>query len=385
MLALPFGAAIAQVSAHPGSLADAWDNARSWAAVNNNLDRSRVLDQRPGGPARSDERISRRIDAIVAKRLSPDGPGAVVGVVKDGKVVFQRGYGHSNIARRTPLTPDMRFDLASVSKQFTAMAVMILAERGRIFLDRPVGDYLQEFSKAVDPRARSIRVVDLLHMVEGLDDYTEMGSGVDYHHMTNEDAAKLMLAKPLLFEPRTRYHYSNTAYNMLGLLVKRASGVGLGEFLRENVFRPLRMSRSVVLDHLGQVIDGRADGYAERNGGFEPARNDTEQLVGDGNLFSTVGDLLLWDRALFDRPPVSAAMLDRAWRSGRLADGSATRYGFGWDISPDGKVVSHEGGWTGTCTYNRLDREKKLGVVVLSNDENFPSDAVGDEIANLWR
>ena len=385
MLALPLNAARSQPSSESGRLTDAWGAARALAASAGSGHAWSRADQRPDGAIRGDERLSKRIGAIVAKHLSVGGPGAVVGVVKDGKIVFRRGYGYSNIVRKTPLTPDMRFDLASVSKQFTAMAVMILAERGRISLDRPAGDYLREFSKALDPRARSIRVVDLLHMVEGLADYTEMGDGADYHHMTNEDAARLMLSKPLLFAPRTQYHYSNTAYNMLGLLVKRASGAGLGEFLRTNVFMPLGMSHSVVLDHLGQAVPGRVDGYAEKNGDFEPARNDTEYLVGDGNLFSTVDDLLRWDQALFDHPPVSPSMLERAWTSGRLADGSATHYGFGWDISHDGRIVAHEGGWTGTCTYNRLDREKKLGVVVLSNDEGFPSDAVGDEIANLWR
>ncbi len=386
MLALPLSTAHSQSSAEPRSMADAWDAARALAASTSGANAwGRAVNQRTDDAIRSDGRLLKQIDAIVAKHLSDGGPGAVIGVVKDGKIVFRKGYGYANIARKTPLTPDMRFDLASVSKQFTAMAVMILAERGRISLDRPAGDYLREFSKALDPRARSIRVVDLLHMVEGLADYTEMGGGADYHHMTNEDAARLMLSKPLLFAPRTRYHYSNTAYNMLGLLVKRVSGASLGEFLRTNVFMPLGMSRSVVLDHLGQAIPGRADGYAKDNGDFAPARNDTEHLVGDGNLFSTVDDLMRWDRALFDRPPVSPLMLERAWMSGRLADGGETRYGFGWDISPDGRVVSHEGGWTGTCTYNRLDREKKLGVVVLSNDEGFPSDAVGDEIAKLWR
>jgi CubicO group peptidase (beta-lactamase class C family) len=381
MLALPLNTAHAQ-----SSMADAWTAARALAASTRG-DRAwgRSVNRRPDGAIRSDERVSRRIDAIVAEHLSAGGPGAVVGVVRDGKILFRQGYGYADIARKTPLTSGMRFDLASVSKQFTAMAVMILAERGEVALGRPAGDYLPEFSEALDPRARSIRVVDLLHMVEGLADYTELGGGVDYHHMTNEDAARIMLAEPLLFAPRTRYHYSNTAYNMLGLLVKRVSGVGLGEFLRTNVFRPLGMFHSVVLDHLGQVIPGRADGYAKKNGAFEPARNDTEQLVGDGNLFSTVDDLLRWDQALFDRPPVSPAMLARAWTSGRLADGTATHYGFGWEISQQGRVVSHEGGWIGTCTYNRLDREKKLAVVVLSNDEGFPSDAVGDRIAELWR
>ena len=338
----------------------------------------------PAPTIRADARLSAAIDGLVAAQLSPGGPGVAVAVVKDGVIVHQQGYGYADIENRTPLSPDMRFDLASVSKQFTAMAVMILAERGLISLEDAAGKHLREFARAVDPRAREIRVIDMLQMVEGFVDYTDAGADADYHRMTNADVAANTLAKRLRFSPRSEYSYSNSAYNLLGLLVERVSGRSLGAFLRENVFARLGMTRSVVLDHLGQAIEDRVKGYARREGGFVFARNDTEQLVGDGNLFSTVGDLALWDRALLGRPPVSGAMLDRAWTSGRLDSGAATGYGFGWDVEREGRVVSHTGSWTGTSTYNALHRDKGLAVVLLSNDENFDAARLGDKIAALW-
>ena len=237
--------------------------------------------------------IAGPIDQMMRKHINDNGPGAVVGVARNGEVLFERAYGLANIALHHPMKVGAVFDLASCSKQFTAMAVMILADRGRLKFDDEVRTYLPEFPEY--DRKRPMRVDDLLHMTAGLPDYTDWFDSLE--SINDLDVVRAVAKKKLLFPVGSKYDYSNTAYASLALIVHRVSKEPFGEFLREQIFKPAGMVHTVVLENPKQVVEGRVRGYTVKKGEFKPARYDT-CVVGDGQVMSCVHDLLLYDAAL---------------------------------------------------------------------------------------
>ncbi len=320
----------------------------------------------PACPALADDDLGDKIDEVMAKYVHDDGPGAVVGVVKEGRLVYQEAYGLADIEHATEMTTDRVFDLASCSKNLTAFAVMLLAEQGKLSLQADVRTYLPEIPKH-DPD-RPIQVIDLLHMVSGLADY--QGLIDDYDGKTNEDVVKVVAAAPLEYPTGSKYEYSNTAFNLLATIVARVSKESFGEFMREEVFKPLGMSHSCVLEKEGQKIVGRVYGYKDKDGSWVRDTQDTPGIVGDGTIFSCVEDLVKYDRALREGTLVSEAMLKRAWTPGETDEGAATKYGFGWGIDDDGDgglLVDHNGSWSGTSTYIGRWVDKDYTIIVLFN------------------
>lgn len=322
-----------------------------------------------------------RMERILKDRFAEDGPGAAVAVVKDGKVLHTAVRGLADIDRKVAIGPRSVFDLASCSKQFTAMAVMILAERGKLSFEDDARKVLPELPD-YDPK-RPIRIADLLHMTAGLDDYLELVK--DLARATNEDALKAVAARPLRFPTGTKYEYSNTAYCLLGLIVKRVSGKSYRQFLTDEILTPLEMKDTVVLEG-ATTIHHRVTGYARRKQGWTVDIGDTPNLVGDGSVFSNVLDLARWDRALRENKLVSAKTLELAFTSGMLDSGKRTGYGFGW-VTGKGKVagtVWHNGGWAGTSTYISRNLKNGVTVVLLSNLAGASADEIGAEIAALF-
>lgn len=332
--------------------------------------------------ARQDDHAA-AVRQIVESAASATGPGVAVAVVANGTVVVTATRGVADLNRRSSLTTRAVFDLASVSKQFTAMAVMLLAEQGKLALEDDARKFLPELP--VFNRARPITVADLLHMVSGLADYLSLVDSTD--GVTNEDVLQLVARSKLQFPTGTRYVYSNTDYEMLALIVKRVSGRTYGAYLQAAIFGPLGMSSSVVLERERQVIPGRVTGYVRKRGAWQVDQNDTPTLVGDGNVFSSVEDLALWDRALRRHTLVSASMTQKAFTSGVLNSGKATDYSFGWMIDRAGPrgQVSHDGAWNGTSTYIVRDLGNGYTVIALSNITDFDIAALGDRVLALYQ
>lgn len=322
------------------------------------------------------------IEAVIQKDFKAGGPGGVVEVIHDGKVIHRKAYGFSDLEHHTAMTPEAVFDLASCSKQFTALAVMLLAEKGKLSLDDDVRKFLPELPE-YNPD-RPIRIVDLLHMVSGLASYMALDD-VD-SVMSNEDVVKLVARAPLQFPTGTKHLYSNTDYSLLALIVKRASGMSLGAFLKSAVFDPLGMKHTVVLEREKQTIPHRIHGYKMEGGRWVPDRGDTPTLVGDGNVFSCVDDLAVYDRALRDGKLVSAKMLQRAYTPGALDSGEHHSYGFGWEIveSEGEKAVWHNGAWSGTSTCFSRHLGKGFTVIVLLNIGEGGASDLSDKIEDLF-
>jgi CubicO group peptidase (beta-lactamase class C family) len=315
--------------------------------------------------------VSDQIDALFAKHVSADTPGAAVLVLRKGEVVHAKGYGLANLENAVPITPQTTFDLASVSKQFTAYAVLILVDQGKLALDDDVRKHVPELPEW--DRERPIRVSDLLHQVTGIPDY--LGDLAEFprrdEELTNSAVAELLAKKRLGFATGSKWEYSNSNYLLAALVVERVSAVAFSTFMKREIFDPLRMPHAVVFDSAREVIPRRSYGYTRQSREWEWVHSDLP-VTGDGGIWCSLDEFVCWDRELREPTLVDAALLDLAFVSGQTNDGKATDYGFGWQISRSAgePVVFHSGGWAGFLTYHQRFLDRELAIVVLCNRED---------------
>ncbi|HET6512427.1 MAG TPA: serine hydrolase [Candidatus Kapabacteria bacterium] len=303
-------------------------------------------------------------------------------IAQKGKVVYQRSIGYADFSTQRKLDENSIFELASVSKQFTAMGVMLLVEEGKIGLD----DSLRRFFPELPYYGITIR--HLLNHTSGLPDYMEhMMKSWPKHKIANNDDMIAELAKKrpaLLFTPGEKYEYSNTGYALLASMIEKASGKNFGEYLEAKIFRPLGMKNTFVYTRRckPQQIANYAFGYV-RDRSRLPILPDSsvtanyvyqfDGIVGDGTVNSTLGDLLKWDRALHAKKLLNKRSYDQIFARGRLNNGDSTNYGFGWQLSYDsvlGPRHFHSGGWPGYATFISRYPESDWTVIVLRNAES---------------
>ncbi|MBX7104074.1 MAG: beta-lactamase family protein [Gemmataceae bacterium] len=335
-------------------------------------------------PAVADDNPVTQADELLRKTFPADKPGAAVAIVHKGTNVLLQGYGLADLDTKTPITGDTAFDLASVSKQFTSTAVLLLVERGRLNLDDPVVRWVPDF-----PAGDAITLRHLLTHTSGLPDYIGIfkGSDEEFARLTCHDIAGMLRGKKALFPPGTKFQYSNTNYALLPVVVERASGKTFAQFLRDYVFVPLGMDSTRVMDRVPYDVANRASGYGRQFlvGKHVPSRRDGP-VCGDGNVFSTARDMIAWNAALEERRLLRPETWEQAWTKTPIAEGKQSDYGFGWVVSEkEGrKAVWHNGGWAGTRTLIFRRLSDKLTVIVLSNDEGANVDKVGTDVMKLF-
>jgi CubicO group peptidase (beta-lactamase class C family) len=307
------------------------------------------------------------IDGYIADEMRKrEIPGLALAVVQRGKVVKQRGYGLANLELDAPVTPDTVFELASVTKQFTAAAVMLLVEEGKVGLDDRITDYL---AHAPDTwRAAMVR--HLLTHTAGFPDLTTgfraLSAGGARASYSTEEMYEAAWKDALSFVPGARWQYSDVGYFLLGMIIERASGRRYGEFLAERFFQPLGMTATSVPDQWA-IVKQRASGYTLRMGQLVRIRRDAQiELRSYSGVFSSVRDLVTWEAALTAGRAVKPSSLDRMWTAVTLSDGTSYPYGFGWEVGElrGHRRISHSG-ITGT-EYTRFP-DDGLTVIVLTN------------------
>ena len=314
--------------------------------------------------------LTAAMDEMLAKEFKPNEPGAAVIVVKDGKVVFRKGYGMANMEFGIPIEPDMIFRIGSVTKQFTAVATLMLAEQGKLSLTDEITKFLPDYPT----QGRKITVEHLLTHTSGIVSYT--GIPEWRPQMRKDVSLDEMIAvfkdKPMEFAPGERWNYNNSGYVLLGAVIEKASGMKYGEFIEKNIFAPLEMKRSFY-DSTSRIIPRRAAGYSKSKDGFVNAEYLSMSWPhAAGSLISTVDDLALWDAALYTNKIVKQESLKRAWKAFPLNDGRPAKYGYGWGLSTmEGHpVISHGGGINGfTCDSIRLP-DDRVYVAILTNRDS---------------
>lgn len=324
-----------------------------------------ALSEFPAEPVARAARTLRIHEAM--KRVRADGPGAAVGVFQNGKPVFLQGYGLADLESKRPIDAKTVFELASVTKAFTAMGIQILAERGALKIDDDARSVLPELP--VFDAKRPIRVRDLLWHTSGLPDYLDLIEGDDW---TSERVLKRLAEEPLDFPTGTKFEYSNSNYLLLGLVIERLAKKPYREFMAESIFGPYEMKSAAVFDDPARKIPDVATGYRREGDSWERSESDLA-VVGDGGVRVSLEDWAGWERMLREKG---------SFESGTLDDGTEIGYGFGWAVG-DG-VVDHSGGWYGASTYVVRHIKRGLTVVVLSNDEDFPAAETGERIAELF-
>jgi len=335
----------------------------------------------------SAQEFSSRIDSLFKNYDGVDVPGASVMIIKDGKVIYNRGYGVADLEANEPVTPSTCFRLASVTKQFTAMSVMILAERKKLSYDNTLSDFFPDFSSP----GKKITVRHLLNHASGLIAYEDVMAESTMVPLLDNDVLSLLNKRDsTYFAPGTEYRYSNSGYALLALIVENASGMSFAQFLRENIFGPLQMTSSVAYEKGISTVPSRAYGYSLRDTSDEKSfiRTDqsmTSSVLGDGGIYSSTEDLFKWDQSLYTTKLVSSTALDQAFTPNILPDGKNSEYGFGWRISTyrETRCLHHSGSTIGFRNEIQRYPEKHFSVIVLTNRDGGDSGALAYKIADI--
>ena len=309
-------------------------------------------------------------------------PGLSIAVMKDGAILKTQGYGFANLEHQVPAKPETIYQSGSVGKQFTATAVMMLVEEGKINLDDPITKYFPEGPESW----KAVKVRHLLSHTGGISNklYDQMNLRED---ITEEEILKKIAALPLDFNPGEKWNYSNPGYVLLGILIHRVSGVFYGDFLRERIFKPLEMNTARIINE-SDIIPNRAAGYILDKGKIQnqkwvaPMVNTTA----DGSLYFTVLDLAKWDAALYSDKLLKRESLNQMWTSTKLNDGKMEKYGFGWGFEEirSHKIILHGGSWQGFTTYIARYVDNKLTVVVLTNFAASNPGTIAKQIAGFY-
>jgi CubicO group peptidase (beta-lactamase class C family) len=295
-------------------------------------------------------------------------------VAENGKVIYRKAFGYANKEIKQLLKPEFCFDLASVSKQFTAMGIMILKERNKLSYDDKITKYFPEFPAY----GKDITVRNLLNNTSGMPKYEPFITKDNY---TNAEILKIIEEREALeANIGDRYVYNNAGYVMLGLIVEKVSKMSLAEFLKENIFQPLKMKNTLVGDTPKIDLKNRAFGYSVIGelDDFEVGH------TGSGSMFSNVDDLFLWDQALYTEKLVSKKTIEEAFTPVVLNDGSVSNYGFGWFLTPEKKAVNHSGSDFGYRNFIMRDLDKQNTYIWLTNAGNaIPKDKINVAIENI--
>ncbi|HEX2206495.1 MAG TPA: serine hydrolase domain-containing protein [Longimicrobium sp.] len=327
-----------------------------------------------------------RVDALFAAYDRDDSPGCAVGVYRDGEIAYARGYGLADLERRVPITPHSVFDLGSTGKQITAASTILLAQEGKLSLDDDVRRWIPELPQYQRP----ITIRHLLNHTSGLRDYigllTMGGSRID-DVTTDEDAlAAIVRQRELNFAPGDEHLYSNSGYFLLSVIVQRAAGVPLREFARERIFAPLGMTRTHILEDYAAVVPDRALAYApSRGGGY---RTDISRWLqtGDGAVFSTVEELLLWDRNFYDPRVGGQPLLTELHTVGRLSSGKELEYASGLTVGRHRglRTVRHGGAWGGYRAELLRYPDERFSVAVLCNVASSQPGVLAQSVAEVY-
>lgn len=328
--------------------------------------------------------IAQQADSIMQELYTSDNPGAVLLIEKDGKTIIEKGYGLADLKTKTSVNASTDFRLASVSKQFTAMSIMLLAERKQLSLNDPIVKYFPGLPIAL----QSVTIRELLTHSSGIWDYEALIPDTQKTQVLDEDVLKLIKTKDsTYFKPGTQFRYSNTGYCLLALIVQKVSGEPFAIFVKKNIFDPLKMKSSrEYID--GENIPDRAYGYHWNNNAYHFAdQSVTSATKGDGGVYTSLKDYLKWNNALDKNQLLSKSLMDSIF-TGHVTIKNGVRYGYGWFIGKESDGTTcmfHSGESTGFHNIVYRNPQRHLLIVIFSNRDDNAIARAFDEIANLMQ
>src|SRR6185503_11360013 len=309
--------------------------------------------------------VETKVDEYIrAEMQAQQIPGLALALIKDGKTVIARGYGLANVEHQVPVKPETIFQSGSTGKQFTATAVMMLVEEGKLALDDNIIRYFPD----APPSWQNITVRHMLTHTSGMTDYPQdFDLRRDY---TEDQLYQRIKTIPLAFQPGEKWSYSNLAYVMLGILIHKVSGKFYGDFLQERIFKPLGMTTARVISE-DDIVPNRAAGYRVVNGQIKnqtwvsPSLNTTA----DGALYMTIYDMAKWDAALYTEKLLKKSSLEQMWTPVKLNDGKTHPYGFGWSLAEvhGRRLIEHGGAWQGFKAHISRYVDDKMTIILFAN------------------
>jgi CubicO group peptidase (beta-lactamase class C family) len=333
-----------------------------------------------------------KIDAIMQDFSAPDAPGASVLVMKmkhgvtgaNDSVLFKKGYGLANLEEKIPVTTTTNFRLASMTKQFTAMCIMMLHDEGKLSYD----DTLSKFFGGLPKWGNIVTVKNLLNHTSGIVDYESLIP--DSQTVQVHDSDVLNLVKRVdttYFAPGSKYQYSNSGYSLLALIVQKVSGQRFADFLKKHIFDVVGMPTSVAYENGISTVANRAYGYSFENGTWKfTDQSSTSAVLGDGGIYTNVEELAKWYSALFVHTLVSLETQQLAWTRAKVNDGSDIDYGFGWHFENYRGIEHpfHGGSTVGFRNNVQVFPAQHLVVIVLTNRNEGDPIVQAHEIAGLF-
>jgi CubicO group peptidase (beta-lactamase class C family) len=310
-------------------------------------------------------------------------PGLALLVSRGGQVIRAQGYGLANVELEVPVKPETIFQSGSVGKQFTATAVMMLVEEGKIGLEDPLTKYFPEAPAAWN----TVTIRELLSHTAGFTDYPkDFDMRKDY---TEAELLKMVESIPLAYRPGTSWSYSNLGFLTLGILIHRVTGEFYGDFLEKRVFGPLDMRTTRIISE-ADIVPHRSAGYRLVKGELKNQEwvSPTLNTTADGSLYFSIMDLAKWDAALYTEKLLKRSSLEQMWTVAKLSNGqpNSGQYGFGWFIGTKNghRVIGHEGQWQGFETQISRYVDDKLTVVVLTNLDDAKPETFADRVAEMY-
>jgi len=332
------------------------------------------------------EEFTIRVDSLLALETAPDAPGAAVVVIEHGRPIYKGTFGLASLEYKVPITGATVFNLASVSKQFTAMAILILEKEGKVSLQDDIHEYFPELPDYGAP----VTLDHLLHHTSGLWEYSTMflyyggHNPVDYNSL--EDIIALLKGqKELLFEPGSQWQYSNTNYALLGGLITRVTGESVVSWTQTHIFEPLGMKSTGFQENYLDVIPSMAGCYRKTGDHYrrEPRNSD---VSGPSYLYSSIDDMALWLDNFRHGTVGGDSLISRLFQRNVLNDGTTHYYGFGLGVSEDnGKtIISHSGKTGGFKSHMKYVREDEVGIAILSNNRGVDAETLTGQILDLY-
>lgn len=328
---------------------------------------------------------SARVDEIFQQWNYPKSAGCAVGVLLDGKVVHERGYGMANLEHNIKIDSQSAFYLGSTSKQFTALTVLQLEQQGKLSLADPIRRWLPDLPAYMQP----VTIRHLLEHSSGIRDYFTLWSlknPADDANLTDDETLRIIVRqKELAFKPGDEFLYSNSGYFLLSLIVRRAAYSNLPHLSQRGIFEPLKMSRTFYHDNRFAQIPKRATGYSPRERADFAINTATPEVLGDGGVYTTLEDMLLWARAL-DTPQGYAQTIGRMIEPAKLNGGGVAEYGKGMMLKKHRglEMMNHPGGIRGYRSDILRIPQRKLTVVCLCNSSDAEAGRLTRAVADVW-
>ena len=327
--------------------------------------------------------FEKQIDEIFVE-FTNSTPGASVLVAIGDSIVFEKGYGLADLENKIPIEPKYNFRLASITKQFTAFSIMLLENSGKLSFDDKLPKYFKDFPEY----GKDITIRQILQHTSGLLAYEDyIGDSVTVQ-LKDKDVLDILLERDsTYFKPGTQHRYSNSGYAILALIIEKVSGINYAQFLSDNIFTPLKMSKSIAYEKGVSKVENRAFGYSKSDEGYiYTDQSITSAILGDGGIYSSTLDMVKWNKEIDNPTLLPKSKLNAAFEKLVLPNGETVNYGFGWRLDPyhGYERPYHTGGTSGFSNIYMKIPDLDLTIIVFVNISEYDAKGYAEKITNIF-